>query len=94
MAGSAVARRGVSVALACRTFGVSETCYRYSPRLSDENERIGGLLVGLTHVVRPHSKLGGRTPIQIAAQRWLGHAPASVADNSNLEHQSTAGCYF
>jgi len=45
-----VARRGVSVALACRTFGISETCYRYNPRLSDENERIGDLLVGLTHV--------------------------------------------
>jgi len=45
-----VARHEVSVALACRTFGVSETCYRYSPRLSDENERIGDLLVGLTHV--------------------------------------------
>ena len=48
MAGTAVARRGVSIALACRTFGVSETCYRYSPKLSDENERIADLLVGLT----------------------------------------------
>jgi putative transposase len=49
MAGNAVARRGVSIALACRTFGVSETCFRYSPQLSDENERIADLLVGLTH---------------------------------------------
>ena len=32
----------------CRTFGVSETCYRYSPLLSDENEEIADLLVGLT----------------------------------------------
>ena len=48
MAGNAVARRGVSIALACRTFDVSETCYRYSPLLSDENEQIGDLLVGLT----------------------------------------------
>ena len=48
MAGTAVARRGVSIALACRTFEVSETCYRYSPKLSDENERIADLLVGLT----------------------------------------------
>ena len=46
------------------------------------------------NTVRPHSKLGGRTAIQIAAQRWLGHAPASVANTSNLNHQSTAGCYF
>jgi putative transposase len=48
MAETAVARRGVSIALACRTFGVSETCYRYSPLLSDENEQIADLLVGLT----------------------------------------------
>ena len=48
MAGTAVARRGVSIALACRTFDVSETCYRYSPKLSDENEQIADLLVGLT----------------------------------------------
>ena len=48
MAGNAVARRGVSIALACRTFGVGETCYRYSPQLSDENEQIADLLVGLT----------------------------------------------
>ena len=53
-------RRGVSAAVACRTFGVSETCYRYSPLLSDEKQAIvrhwfehnGGeiadLLVGLT----------------------------------------------
>jgi putative transposase len=43
-----VARRGVSVALACRTFDVSETCYGYSSLLSDENEEIVDLLVGLT----------------------------------------------
>jgi len=48
MAENAVARRGVSIALACRAFGVSETCYRYSPLLSDENEQIADLLVGLT----------------------------------------------
>jgi len=48
MAGTAAARQGVSIALACRTFGVSETCFRYSPKLSDENERIADLLAGLT----------------------------------------------
>ena len=48
MAATAVERRGVSVALACRTFGVSETCYRYSPLLSDDTEQIADLLVGLT----------------------------------------------
>ena len=35
-------------ALACRTFGVSETCYRYGPKLGAENEEIADLLVGLT----------------------------------------------
>jgi len=37
MAETAVNRRGVSIALACRAFGVSETCYRYRPKLKDEN---------------------------------------------------------
>ncbi len=41
-------RRGVSIALACRAFGVSETCYRYSPKLKGENEVIADLLTGLT----------------------------------------------
>ena len=48
MAATAVARRKVSIALACRTFGVSETCCRYGPKLRDENEEIADLLVGLT----------------------------------------------
>ena len=51
MAENAVARRGVSIALTCRAFGVSETCYRYSPKLKDENEEIADLLVGLTDSV-------------------------------------------
>ncbi|QBY00883.1 IS3 family transposase [Rhodophyticola sp. CCM32] len=45
---NAVARHGVSVALACRTFQISETCYRYSPVLSDENEEIADWLERLT----------------------------------------------
>lgn len=48
LAEKAVARYGVSIALACRTFNLSETCYRYSPLLSDENAHIADLLVGLT----------------------------------------------
>jgi|GEM_PF-6592530 len=48
MAGKAVALRGVSIALACRAFAVSETCYRYSAKLNDENEQIADLLIGLT----------------------------------------------
>ena len=43
-----VTRHGVSIALACRTFQISETCYRYSPVLSDENEEIADWLERLT----------------------------------------------
>ena len=39
-----VMQRGTSIALACRTFQISETCYRYSPILSDENEEIADWL--------------------------------------------------
>ena len=45
-------KKGVSIALACRTFGVSETCYRYTRKLDCENERIADLLVGLTQARR------------------------------------------
>ena len=48
MAASAVTQRSISIALACRTFGVSETCYRYTRKLDDENAAIADLLVGLT----------------------------------------------
>ena len=48
MAVNAVAGRGVSIALACRAFEISETCYRYSPVLSDENEEIADWLERLT----------------------------------------------
>jgi putative transposase len=48
MAENAVERRGCSIALACRAFVVSETCYRYSRLLSDESEQIADLLVRLT----------------------------------------------
>jgi hypothetical protein len=44
MAMNAVLQRGTSIALACRTFQISETCYRYSPVLSDENEEIADWL--------------------------------------------------
>jgi putative transposase len=40
---------GASIALACRAFGVTETCYRYGPKLRAENEEIADLLNGLTN---------------------------------------------
>ena len=48
MASNAVASARVSIALACRTFQVSETCYRYSAKLNGENDEISDLLIGLT----------------------------------------------
>lgn len=49
MAQQAVAARGVSVALACRAFGISRRCYRYLPLLADENEEIEDSLVALNN---------------------------------------------
>ena len=48
MAEWAVRYRSASIALACRAFSISETCYRYRPKLSDENELIADWLVALT----------------------------------------------
>jgi putative transposase len=47
-----VTQKGVSIALACRTFEVSERCYRYQAKLKPENERIADLLMGLTQAHR------------------------------------------
>lgn len=33
----------------CRAFGVSETCFRYSPKRDVENGQIADLLMGLTN---------------------------------------------
>lgn len=52
MAAKAVKHRGVSIALACQRCGVSETCYRYSPLFSDQNEMIADLLVRLNEACK------------------------------------------
>lgn len=49
MAKKAVKTCGLSIRLACEAFGISETCYRYQPVLSEENEEIADWLVRLTH---------------------------------------------
>ena len=48
MAQKAAAVHGASIRLACSAFGVSETCYRYQPLLSDENAEIADWLIRLT----------------------------------------------
>jgi putative transposase len=40
------------------------------------------------NTIRPHSKLGGLTPAEIAGQRGWGHAPIPVAITSTISHQS------
>jgi len=40
MAQQIVASKGISIRLACRAFGVSESCYRYQPKLQTENDEL------------------------------------------------------
>ena len=48
MARQAVTNKALSVRYACEVFGVSETCYRYQPKLVDENAIIADWLLRLT----------------------------------------------
>lgn len=52
MAHKAVAKSRCSIRVACVTFSVSESCYRYQAKLSSENVVIADLLVRLTHYQR------------------------------------------
>jgi putative transposase len=49
MARKAVEEKSVTIRLACAAFAISETCYRYEPKLSEENEEIADWLIRLTH---------------------------------------------
>jgi putative transposase len=48
LAGWAVHDKSASIRLACSTFSISETCYRYCAQLTSENEVIGDWLLRLT----------------------------------------------
>ena len=48
MAQQAVADYKISVRAACRAFSISETCYRYQAKLSDDNACIANWLINLT----------------------------------------------
>ncbi len=49
MAKKAVQREALNVRQACEAFLISQTCYRYEPRLSAENDYIADWLLRLTH---------------------------------------------
>lgn len=49
MAMRVVKEQGVSIKLACLAFDISESCYRYESRLSDENAEIADWLIRLTN---------------------------------------------
>jgi len=48
MAQHAVQERGISVRLACETFNISQTCYRYESKHQAENDEIADWLLRLT----------------------------------------------
>ena len=49
MARWAVQSKGQSIRRACCDFAISETCYRYQRKLSEENQRIADWLIRLAH---------------------------------------------
>lgn len=48
MARKGVAKHGLSIRMACVVYGISETCYRYQPKLSGENALVADWLLRLT----------------------------------------------
>lgn len=52
LAEKAVHEKGLTIRLACLVFSISETCYRYQPKLSDENAKIADWLLRLTQAYR------------------------------------------
>jgi len=49
MAKEVVQQGRAKIAVACRAFQISETCYRYQAKLCSENEQIADWLIRLTH---------------------------------------------
>ncbi len=48
LAQKAVNEKDISIRLSCELFGISETCFRYQPKLNDENAMIADWLLRLT----------------------------------------------
>ena len=52
MAKETMNEKKLSIRQACRAFRVSERCFRYAPKLVDDNLKIAELLLGLTQAQR------------------------------------------
>jgi putative transposase len=52
MAVNAQSRRDLSIRIVCIAFSISETCYRYQPKLSGENAEIADWLLRLTETYK------------------------------------------
>ena len=52
MAQKAVVEKLIPIRMACLLFSISETCYRYQAKLSDENAEIADWLLRLTSAQR------------------------------------------
>jgi putative transposase len=52
MAQKAIQEKQLNIRQACEAFAISQTCYRYEPKLSAENELIADCLIRLTHSQR------------------------------------------
>ena len=52
MAANVVGTQGISIRRACRLFSISETCYRYRAKFSEENALIADWLLRLTYANR------------------------------------------
>ncbi len=69
VASQAVRGRGVSIWVACAALGVSETCYWYRPKHSEENARIPEWLSRLTH--KPRKRLLSKNPRALAVSEAI-----------------------
>src|SRR5690625_7500618 len=52
MAQKAVLQYPISIRLACKTFGISQSCYHYEPKLKGENDLIASWLLKLTYAYK------------------------------------------
>ena len=52
MAKEAINEKKLTIRQACKAFNISEHCFRYKPKLADDNAKIAELLLGLTQAQR------------------------------------------